>query len=230
MLKKRKADGTDFYAALLEWWNTPTDGMNSSPTQRLIPVSTHQNDATDKSKLLLPEVVPDVYEALHLKRRKAKYFHDRQAKTLPDLEIGKEVLVRPPEGKGRWIHSEIEKRLNPSSYEVSIDGKLYCRSRSWLKPFHRATSKNLQLRFSYRPDIQKETSTSPSSPTERLSIQRAPERRQSLTRKSLGEKPGTPPESSGTTQSTPQNRSKFGRVVKKPERFGQTIDSNKIPE
>ena len=35
LLKKSKADGTDFYLTLLAWKNTPSEGLESSPAQKM---------------------------------------------------------------------------------------------------------------------------------------------------------------------------------------------------
>ena len=47
------------------------------------------------SSLLRPEICTQSTEKLERKRQKAKFYHDRHAKQLPELEIGQEVRVQP---------------------------------------------------------------------------------------------------------------------------------------
>ena len=90
--KKAHRDNKDPWLALLDQRNTPTQGVNSSPVQRLksrrtrtlLPVS---------ANLLYPRVEEGVKEKLKAKRQTAKGYYDRSTKALPELEIGQEVRV-----------------------------------------------------------------------------------------------------------------------------------------
>ncbi|XP_068680390.1 uncharacterized protein [Montipora capricornis] len=79
LFKKAIADKKDPWLALLNYRNTPTEGIKSSPTRTLVPVTTN---------LLYPEVVDGVQESLQLRRQKAKSYFDKNTKTLPELDIG----------------------------------------------------------------------------------------------------------------------------------------------
>ncbi|BET02330.1 Reverse transcriptase (RNA-dependent DNA polymerase) [Nesidiocoris tenuis] len=133
MMKKCKKDKSDFDAALLEWRNTPTEGMSSSPVQRLMSRRTRTRIPTS-DKLLIPEVVPEVQDMITNKRRRSKYHYDKTAKPLPRLEIGQNVLVRSTDRK-TWTRGEIESAQgHGASYNVNVDGKTFRRDRTWLKP------------------------------------------------------------------------------------------------
>ncbi|KAK3735283.1 hypothetical protein QZH41_001619 [Actinostola sp. cb2023] len=79
LFKKAITDEKDLWLALLDYRNTPTEGIKSSPCQRLmsrrtrtlVPVSTN---------LLYPEVAEEVQERLQLRRQKAKSNYDKNAK------------------------------------------------------------------------------------------------------------------------------------------------------
>ncbi len=92
IFKKAYRDNKDPWMALIDQRNTPTQGVNSNPVQRLmsrrtgtlLPMSTN---------LLYPRVEEGVKEKLKAKGQKAKSYYDRGSKSLPELEIGQEVRV-----------------------------------------------------------------------------------------------------------------------------------------
>uniref|UniRef100_A0A146M274 RNA-directed DNA polymerase n=1 Tax=Lygus hesperus TaxID=30085 RepID=A0A146M274_LYGHE len=135
LMRKCRRENCDFYSALLEWRNTPTVDMESSPAQRLMSRRT-RNRIPMTEKLLIPEVVPEVQELIAAKRRRTKFYYDKSARTLPDLEVGQEVLVKPNSGR-MWKSGEVEEKHGQgASYDVVVDGKLYRRNRTWLRPQH----------------------------------------------------------------------------------------------
>ena len=82
LLKKSKTAGTDFYLALLAWRNTPSEGLESSPTQRMFGRRT-RTLIPMTSELLKPKIVEDVQGKL-LKRKQLQAKHyNISAKELP---------------------------------------------------------------------------------------------------------------------------------------------------
>ena len=65
---------------------SPVQRLMSRRTKTLVPIAT---------SLLKPEVADGVTEKIELKPQKAKSYHDKQAKRLPELEIGQEVRIAP---------------------------------------------------------------------------------------------------------------------------------------
>ena len=63
LIKKTEKDGTDIYKAILDWHNTPTSDMNSSPVHRLMSRRTRSLIPTSE-KLLQPELTHDVAEKI----------------------------------------------------------------------------------------------------------------------------------------------------------------------
>ena len=93
-MKKAKKVGSDVYLALLDYRNTPTQGLNTSPAQRLMSRRTKTLLPTT-DKLLQPEVAQDQQSKLMAsKARQAKYYN-RGAKNLPELNRGDVVRVTP---------------------------------------------------------------------------------------------------------------------------------------
>ena len=135
LMKKAERSNTNIYQALLEWRNTPTIHMNSSPAQRLFARRT-KTLLPINPKLLVPEVQLDVTKKIAKKRQMAKYFHDKGAHALPELEVGQPVYVQPIAGDHNtdWEPAVCEKKLTNRSYLVKAKGKTYRRNRIHLKP------------------------------------------------------------------------------------------------
>jgi hypothetical protein len=131
LIKKAKKSKTDLLLALLEWRNTPTQGMDGSPLQRLnnrrgrtlVPMS---------KNLLMPRTWDQSKAMQKLKERKKrqKKYHDRHAKDLPSLEEGDQVRIRPTrEGDREWKKGTILEKLKHRSYKVETPAGMYTRNR-----------------------------------------------------------------------------------------------------
>ena len=71
VMKKAKRSGQDIWKAILDWRNTPTENMKSSPAQRLMSRRTRTLLPT-ANQLLMPKVVDNVPDKLAQRRQKAK--------------------------------------------------------------------------------------------------------------------------------------------------------------
>ncbi|XP_044173524.1 uncharacterized protein K02A2.6-like [Acropora millepora] len=69
LLRKARADKRDPLLALLEWRNTPSEGMNASPVQLLYGRRTRTRLPVTKS-LLVPQVTSDVPEMIKFRKQK----------------------------------------------------------------------------------------------------------------------------------------------------------------
>ncbi|UYV74356.1 K02A2.6-like [Cordylochernes scorpioides] len=133
LLKKSKQENSDFWQNLLNWRNTPTIDIDSSPVQRIMSRRTrailpiHPN-------LLKPSIPENIPDKISIKRQQAKYYYDRKSKNLPDLDIGQEVYVRTPNTTPSWSKANITNEHNTRSYDVNIHGRTYRRNRTWIKP------------------------------------------------------------------------------------------------
>lgn len=117
LFKKAERDGKDPWLALLDYRNTPTEGINASPAQRLMSRRTRTLLPT-ASSLVRPEVCTQSTEKLERKRQKAKFYHDRHAKQLPELEIGQEARIQPLRKNQTWKEAICIRRLSDRSYVV----------------------------------------------------------------------------------------------------------------
>ena len=90
IMKKAKQAGTDVYLSLLDWRNTPSEGMSSSPAQRMFGRRTRTLLPTS-SLLLKPKIQEDVKEKLI----KQKWFKAR----VEDQVDNRSYEVRTEDGK-----------------------------------------------------------------------------------------------------------------------------------
>ncbi|KAK3710878.1 hypothetical protein QZH41_014864 [Actinostola sp. cb2023] len=118
LFKKALRDDKDPWLALLDQRNTPTEGLGSSPAQRLMSRRTKGLLPT-ASTLLHPKVVEGVKEKIKLKKQKAKYYHDRTAKTLPELEVGQDIRVAPTSKYQQWRRLADQSSETQEKMEIS---------------------------------------------------------------------------------------------------------------
>ncbi|XP_015769847.1 PREDICTED: uncharacterized protein K02A2.6-like [Acropora digitifera] len=123
LFKKASRADQDPWLALLDYRNTPTTGMDTSPVQRLMSRRTKTRLPT-ATALLQPEVHTSVADRLRHKRQLAKTYHDRKAKELPDLEIGQGVRVAPYLQHKTWQTGVCVDKLSDRSYLLQCQDKV----------------------------------------------------------------------------------------------------------
>ena len=95
LMKKSKQAGTDFYLALLDWRNSPTEGVGCSPVQRLCDRRTRTLLPTATS-LLKPTTTPaGVREKRRKKKERQTYYYNRGTRELSPLRKGDSVIPLP---------------------------------------------------------------------------------------------------------------------------------------
>ena len=132
--KKSKAAGRDLYLALLAWRNTHSEGLESSPSQRMFGRRIRTLIPTT-SEFLKPKIVENVREKL-LKRKQlqAKHYNISAKELPPPLSKGENVRVKPTDRSGRWFKARLEQQVDVRSYEVRTeDGKIFRRNRRLLR-------------------------------------------------------------------------------------------------
>ena len=133
LFKKADRDGKDPWLSLLDYRNTPTEGIGDSPAQRLMSRRTQPLLPT-ASSLLRPKVSAHSTEKLERKRQKAKFYHDRHVKQLPELEIGQEVRIAPLRKNQTWKPATCVEKLSDRSYVVQAGNETLRRNRQFLRP------------------------------------------------------------------------------------------------
>ena len=134
-LRMARVSGNDFYLALLNVRNTPQEGYNMSPAQRMMSRSTKTLLPVSTS-LLKPHVVQNTMDIILKKQAKQQHYYNRGAKTLEQLHKGDRVKLQPfTLGKKDWADGQVVKEVRPRSYEVQSDGKVYIRNRRHLRKY-----------------------------------------------------------------------------------------------
>ncbi|PFX33745.1 Uncharacterized protein K02A2.6 [Stylophora pistillata] len=132
ILRKAADASHDPHLSLLDFRNTPPEGMESNPAQRLFARRTRTLLPTARH-LLQPKVIPHVHRNLQLRQNKESFFFNRGAKDLQPLRNGDVVRVRPLPGHSRWFKAQVSCQEAPRSYQVRTeDGRVYGRNRSHL--------------------------------------------------------------------------------------------------
>ncbi|KAI8493812.1 hypothetical protein Bbelb_281590 [Branchiostoma belcheri] len=134
LLKKAAADGNDPWISILGWRNTPTQGQDSSPAQRLMSRRT-RTPVPIMTKALEPKVVQDVPHSITERKARTKRRYDEGARSLPPLQPGQQVRVEvaPNRKTAEWRSGTLVQRVSPRSYEVEVDGANYRRNRKHIR-------------------------------------------------------------------------------------------------
>ena len=121
---------SDLWLALLEWRNSPTSSMTTSPVQRLMSRRTRSFLPCDAHKYN-PEVEQNVKQQLEAKREKSKELYDKHTRPLPKLHNGQCVTIKthPHIKNSGWKRGKVIKLVAPRSYIVEVQGIRYRRNR-----------------------------------------------------------------------------------------------------
>ena len=135
LIKTALKDNKDPWLALLDQRNIPIESLGTSPAQRLMSCRTRTLLPT-ATNLLYPKVPGNVTEKLKLRRQKAKWYHDRSSRNLPDIELGQDVRVAPLTRNQTWKMGTCLEKLSDRSYVVKTDSdnQILRRNREFLKP------------------------------------------------------------------------------------------------
>ena len=135
LMKKSKQAGTDFYLALLDWRNTPTEGVGCSPMQRLCGRRTRTLLPTAKN-LLKPTTTPDVREKLLKEKERQPFYYNRGTRELSPLRKGDAVVMLPGPQARNWKKAQVEDQVDVRSYAVRTEnGRVFRRNRRHLQKY-----------------------------------------------------------------------------------------------
>lgn len=201
IFRKALEEGKDYRVSLMEYRNTPIAGLDLSPSQLMfnrrlktkLPIS---------GNLLNPEIFLDVKNRLENRQNVQKYHYDRTAKSLRSLGVGDTVGIRDF-GNRAWERGRIvDLAANPRSFKVqNRAGGILVRNRRHLIPS--------RSKFSLGVDYDQQT-LKQCSDTDSTSGALSP---QDLS-------PARVPDVSGTRESPGPYRTRYGRVIREPERYG----------
>ena len=167
IVKRLLKRSPDPYRAILEWRNTPTVELGTSPCQRLLGRRTRGVVPVPASKLM-PSSPVEMWEKKAERQRKIQEYKTRSGRNLPPLQVGEPVLVQDVKArKTQWERGYCRDKLSSRSYVVEVEGQLLHRNRQFLKP-----SKNLPMETTEQaesPEPEAESSGPPLRTSELLS-------------------------------------------------------------
>lgn len=216
LMMKAKKDGSDVYLALLDYRNTPTQGLDTSPVQRLMSRRTKTLLPTT-ARLLQPQIPDGQHEKiLSNQERQAKYY-DRRARTLPDLKPGDTVRMYhgPSKTKSQeLLKAIVNSKLGSRSYEVvTEDGRNFRRNRVHLRKSEEKFQPNSQTAATTNED------TKPQPASTKSHQQPVSAQASATSELPAVKEPVAPPTQTSTSQCNTQNQvptTRSGRPVKKP--------------
>ena len=131
LFTKCKESGQSEFIALLDWRNTPTKGVGTSPAQRLM---------GRRCKTLLPVAgallqprhsTTEETRALTGRKHRQQFYYDKHTKPLHPINTGETVRMKLP-GQESWSVGTCTGQEGPRSYEVKVGESFYRRNRRQL--------------------------------------------------------------------------------------------------
>ena len=164
LLTKSHKAGSDPYLAMMDHRNTPSQGLQTSPAQRLMNRRTRTLLPT-AATLLQPRVI-DETDNMKIKKDKQATYFNKTAKDLKPLHEGDVVRMKPlVNGQKTWQKAVVTERLDQRSYLVETPTAMYRRNRVHLRktaesPPETATSKQSAIPRTMKPAANQETTAS----------------------------------------------------------------------
>ena len=127
LFTKCRESGQSEFLALLDWRNTPSEGIGTSPAQRffgcrcktLLPMS---------ESLLHPRYsTEEDTRAINAQKQRQQFYYNRQAKSHKPIAPGETVRMRLP-GQTTWSAGVCKGLVGPRSYEVKVGEGSYRRN------------------------------------------------------------------------------------------------------
>lgn len=149
MIKSAKAK-EDPYLAILNYRNTPTENMDTSPAQRLMGRRTLTTIPTS-DELLRPQYNTESSYAQKLSKQETMSDKHINRKSLKPLSIGDNVHMQPVQSQDKdWKPAVVTKVLDKRTYEVERNGRTYRRNRRLLRRSNSNVPPPVSLDISYK--------------------------------------------------------------------------------
>ena len=124
LFTKCAESGQSEIRALLDWRNTPTEGMDTSPAQRFLGRRCKALLPTNTTLLQPCFETTEDKQALNRLKDKQKFYYNHQAKPLTPLSAGETVHMQLP-GEKTWTPGVCMGQRGPRSYKVKVGDQEY---------------------------------------------------------------------------------------------------------
>uniref|UniRef100_A0A8C1P7C4 Integrase catalytic domain-containing protein n=1 Tax=Cyprinus carpio TaxID=7962 RepID=A0A8C1P7C4_CYPCA len=153
LLKKAQSSQCDLYIALLEYRNTPMEGIGLSPALLLMGRRLRTKLPTS-SALLTTDTMSQVHEQLKQRQKKQKQNYDRMAKYLPDLQPGEDIRMQKGDSWKPAVVLEKHDSFMKAFIVKTPDGKLFRRNRIHLRKTRETDSSTFEKSIDMDTDSQ----------------------------------------------------------------------------
>ena len=116
------------FQALLDWRNTPIEGVGTSPAQRLMGTRCCKTLLPTTDTLLKPQYDVDTNTQAIRRKEDSRRRYNQGARPLIPLKSGDVVRMKLP-GQQIWTPAVVTGEVTPRSYEVKVNGTIYRRNR-----------------------------------------------------------------------------------------------------
>jgi hypothetical protein len=220
LLRKAKLANSDPYLAMLEYRNTPSAEMETSPAQRLMQRRTKTLLPTTKN-LLKPKLNKQVMKQHAEKQEKHAKYYNSTAKDLPKLKKGDVVRIQPNRYKKEWQKAQVIREAGPRAYEVVTEtGITLRRNRRYLRQTAEQYEKKRPEPQDYDLDsgeVGTDSSTSKTVTQQRPARNMQQRPANTAQKETSSNQPGKQRAQTATTSSAaPQVATRAGRRTKKP--------------
>ena len=131
LFTKCRESGQSEFFALLDWRNTPTEGIGTSPAQRFLGRRCKTLLPMSKSLLHPRYSTEEDTRALNAQKQHQPFYYNRQVKPLNPITPGDTVRMRLP-GQSTWSAGVCTSLAGPRSYRVKVGESQYRRNRRQL--------------------------------------------------------------------------------------------------
>ena len=111
IMLKALETSSDPYLGFLDFRNTPTEGLGTSPAQRLFGHHTKTLLLTAGRLLTQPEF-DTTSQLLHAQKNKQAFYYNNGTKELWPLEPGSTVHIHPPKYSHQWTQATVDKQVS----------------------------------------------------------------------------------------------------------------------
>jgi hypothetical protein len=138
LMRKARHYQKDPYLAILDIRNTPTQGFNTSPAQRLMNRRTHTLLPT-KQSLLQTNTVSQyhVHNEMLQQKQKQQFYYNQGTKDLQPLKNGDVVQIQPSAQTNKeWKKGIVKSKVNIRSFDVEVGQITFRRNSRHIRQTH----------------------------------------------------------------------------------------------
>ena len=132
LFQKCALSGQSEFRALLDWRNTPSEGIGSSPAQRIMGRRCKTTLPISDALLRPSFCVGKDASALQTQKQRQVRYYNRTCRKARTFQTGDVVRMRCP-GSKLWTPGEVVRKVAPRSLDIDVGGTLYRRNQRHMR-------------------------------------------------------------------------------------------------